>query len=621
MFCPKCGKQLKDGSKFCSGCGAQLAAREYKTVVPKPITETSETPAHQEPPADEIKVENNRIESEEPAVKKRSAKTKKRTKKPKQPKQKKKSSGKKTILLIIPLVCALVLCGFGVSKLISKDGKSGFNILKTVSDRKNQKYLGTWESLYDNKKLIFFSNGQCVYRGEEVLEWKVEKGSLILNSTNMDFGKTEMNNDVLSVMIDGSVSSFKKSYPVGKEKYTDSGNFRYNYTYRYIGNGWHVNEYSYPLEFSSDDKFWVCVYSNSGGGSFFVLTDSEEQFYDIEKTGADYIYFDRWIRNSSYDLNLLTDFKGNKLIDTVCDANEMLLGVFEENGEIYFWIKKSEDAYNSHESILKVVSESTGEIKAQWSENEMKNKYDTTYIEFDRLQERIKQIGNGQYLANDYSGNVFLFDINNGRELYHFAGSKDLEVKNDDQYIYLQDKSRSRKFVVFDREFQYVTDNTQIEQILNEEIIVADILKNGLIRIKHENTDVVCDLSGKIQYDCKTAFEGLQDIYEYQNEHAVVKMYNSASVGFFTVIDTDGRMLFEPIKHELINEEKDKRERFKYKIETKEYGTVLMDSDGNYVEYDKDVQTYVFDGNKVYSLKIIDGDMVKQEVTVHSFLK
>lgn len=27
MFCPKCGTQLPNGSKFCSLCGAQLAGR------------------------------------------------------------------------------------------------------------------------------------------------------------------------------------------------------------------------------------------------------------------------------------------------------------------------------------------------------------------------------------------------------------------------------------------------------------------------------------------------------------------------------------------------------------------------------------------------------------------
>ncbi|MBR5116780.1 MAG: zinc-ribbon domain-containing protein, partial [Lachnospiraceae bacterium] len=28
MFCPNCGKQLPEGSRFCAGCGTQLNARQ-----------------------------------------------------------------------------------------------------------------------------------------------------------------------------------------------------------------------------------------------------------------------------------------------------------------------------------------------------------------------------------------------------------------------------------------------------------------------------------------------------------------------------------------------------------------------------------------------------------------
>ena len=34
MFCPKCGKELKDGAKFCPNCGAKIQAAAPKVGVP-----------------------------------------------------------------------------------------------------------------------------------------------------------------------------------------------------------------------------------------------------------------------------------------------------------------------------------------------------------------------------------------------------------------------------------------------------------------------------------------------------------------------------------------------------------------------------------------------------------
>ena len=36
MFCPKCGKQLPDSSKFCTGCGAQLIQTDQSKQTKKP---------------------------------------------------------------------------------------------------------------------------------------------------------------------------------------------------------------------------------------------------------------------------------------------------------------------------------------------------------------------------------------------------------------------------------------------------------------------------------------------------------------------------------------------------------------------------------------------------------
>ena len=44
MFCKNCGKELKDGAKFCASCGAQMPVEEPVATE----NEAKETPAQQE---------------------------------------------------------------------------------------------------------------------------------------------------------------------------------------------------------------------------------------------------------------------------------------------------------------------------------------------------------------------------------------------------------------------------------------------------------------------------------------------------------------------------------------------------------------------------------------------
>lgn len=34
MFCPKCGKEIKDGSKFCKHCGSEIKKQQPDTTTP-----------------------------------------------------------------------------------------------------------------------------------------------------------------------------------------------------------------------------------------------------------------------------------------------------------------------------------------------------------------------------------------------------------------------------------------------------------------------------------------------------------------------------------------------------------------------------------------------------------
>ena len=40
MFCPKCGEEIKDGSKFCKHCGSQIKSNNTGVNAPKPVGTT-----------------------------------------------------------------------------------------------------------------------------------------------------------------------------------------------------------------------------------------------------------------------------------------------------------------------------------------------------------------------------------------------------------------------------------------------------------------------------------------------------------------------------------------------------------------------------------------------------
>ncbi len=612
MFCPKCGKQLRDGSRFCPGCGAQITVREKKTSDAEPKEKVPETAVLQEKPSEPVKAENAHAGADAHAVKKEPVKQKNRDKKHSKNGNGKKGSRKKRVLLIVPLLCALALCVFGVSKLVTKDGKKGSGIVKTITDRKSQKYLGTWDSINDNKQLIFFSNGSCVYGSSDVASWKVENGSLVITGGNSDFGRTELKDDLLSVLENGSVSSYRKSYPVGKEKYSDEGNLLYGFDLlRFV-----AGDEDRPdlAEYDPDGSFWVSAllkngkgHSMSSTGDVLFLMDQNGTIYNVVKYDGEFMFFDRWL--SEYrNVDYYTDFNGDNLSERICGPHETLLGVFEDGGEVYYWIELDEDSYDSHVSTLKVVNESTGEVKAQWTDNDLNRKYNISLNGLSYFKNEIKKIGQGIYWAK-VSGEYYLFNTENNKDYYEsrITGT----VKIDDNYIYLE---RSGSFAVLDRNFNVVTDHARFRDMIDISINECSILKNGLIKIDDRDVSYVYDLSGKKQFDASR----FDQILDYDQGNAFATMTNSAKKQFFSMIDTSGNTLFEPVELTFYHYEQF-RKRFKYRIGLSDSRIVYADSKGNYIEEDTDVQGLILDGEDVYSLKITDGKLVKQQVAVYKF--
>lgn len=49
MFCPKCGTQIPDGSKFCPGCGSPVAGQAALAASPQPTAAPQQAPAYPQP--------------------------------------------------------------------------------------------------------------------------------------------------------------------------------------------------------------------------------------------------------------------------------------------------------------------------------------------------------------------------------------------------------------------------------------------------------------------------------------------------------------------------------------------------------------------------------------------
>lgn len=126
MFCPKCGKEIPDTAKFCSGCGTQTIktqapVQQQKTVQqPKPQTQPQQ-PVHQPKP------------QTQPQVK---------VKQPVQKPPKKENGGNKGVLIGIIVALAVVvigLVGFIVSQNVVNNNKpaTGNSVAQSSSVAKN----------------------------------------------------------------------------------------------------------------------------------------------------------------------------------------------------------------------------------------------------------------------------------------------------------------------------------------------------------------------------------------------------------------------------------------------------------------------------------------------------
>lgn len=124
MFCPKCGKQIPDTSRFCGGCGSAvtpLAGGDRTSKAPKPEkpSKAPKPPKTEKPP-------------KEP----------KPPKQPKQPKTQQEDGGKKVVLIlgIVLAVLVLVAAGMGVYYFaaVKDGGRTLGNLVEREADEETE---------------------------------------------------------------------------------------------------------------------------------------------------------------------------------------------------------------------------------------------------------------------------------------------------------------------------------------------------------------------------------------------------------------------------------------------------------------------------------------------------
>lgn len=120
MFCPNCGKQLPEGTKFCNQCGTPQPFAGNQTSAPEPQPYTAQQPSQQQPP----------VQQQQPPVQQPVF----TAQQPQRPQKQKKKTGV-TIVSILVVIAAFLLGKFVIAPaLLSDSGKDSSQDKTSSSD-------------------------------------------------------------------------------------------------------------------------------------------------------------------------------------------------------------------------------------------------------------------------------------------------------------------------------------------------------------------------------------------------------------------------------------------------------------------------------------------------------
>lgn len=315
MFCKKCGRELKEGTKFCTSCGCKV---EYVNVDVKNNV------------VDEFELEKQRLAQEE-LKKKIEAENEKKEELQKEKQKKQKEFAKKVgrrLLTSCIFICIVASIAFSIY------------------------------SLYD-----YFNNNGIVNDGENIM--------LKIDGLYQKNVRIKYNDKIYYLGNDGKPQLYKLSTIGDKLKAQDqSGNYMKNQTLKIDGDYYHFDELGDAIKsqlfddyfFNSDGKMII----NNWNGDYYFGEDGKmqkETWIDNYYVGAD----GKYLKSSWTPDGLYVDSKGEKVLN-----NKVI-----DNGKMYFVGDDGKKVINSWCSLgsEKYHTDNNGVLYAGAKYKENENNY------------------------------------------------------------------------------------------------------------------------------------------------------------------------------------------------------------------------------------------------------
>lgn len=286
-----------------------------------------------------------------------------------------------------------------------------------------------------------------------------------------------------------------------------------------------------------DDRFWVRAIDDKTGQSVNLLIGKElDLLYILDS--------DRYsIKAGPYDgltlVENITESKLSVLDSTGTDVSNQyideesdgaIISVQKDSTGVTVWTYETEDTYDSHVSTVN-AKDIGGKLKQSWQVNDSAKWYSD-----------ISLVDGSTYICHQEVFNVELgsfFEFPPSGNHYNIVG-----VDNDGS-VFARHESGTNGSLI-----KYSNEGNELKEIVLWQGRETGEYKGGLIFVhgkidgqeKYYNGFVDSDLNYIIDLD----IDGISTPPFYIGDYALVQCTNSGGVSFVTLIDKQGKMLFEP---------------------------------------------------------------------------
>ncbi len=308
-----------------------------------------------------------------------------------------------------------------------------------------------------------------------------------------------------------------------------------------------------------NEMFWsnITIVSNETGETkdYYVCMDIDENIYTKIEVMYGYQFYEaitsEIIALKDEEEKIIIVDEDNDITSTYCMENEYIKQVQKDDTGVTIWVQEDIETFEKNESILKALDES-GNIKSDYSTEELKNGYGLTWCEF----EEIKYIGGSTYelneggITSDYENNIhetsdLYLDIKNRYVLRIKVGNTMIGhgATSDGKYTMY---SQENRVIIWNQEGETIFDSGANDQWVDAESPIGDGLFYADIGTGWNKEYCIMDYKG----DVIIPLEGVRNKPYYHNGSAPISI-NSANgdgIPYTTFMDTSGNWLFEPVE-------------------------------------------------------------------------